>query len=115
MKTVVGLFDTFDEARNVVRELVDGGFDRDNISLVANNSSGEYSTYTDEDADGQPGEPGATGAGATTGAVVGGTLGVLAGLGALGALVIPGIGPVIAFRMKTLNITRKASAAAARS
>jgi uncharacterized protein (TIGR02271 family) len=95
MKSIIGLFDTFEEASTVVNELVASGFSRDNISVVANDAAGESRTYddagevTDDDIN-------ATGAGATTGAVVGGTLGVLAGLGVLGALVIPGIGPIVA-------------------
>ena len=85
MKTVVGLFDSINEARSVVNQLDNAGFERDHISLVASDASGEYQTST--------GDGTATGAGATTGAVAGGALGVLAGLG---ALAIPGIGPVIA-------------------
>jgi uncharacterized protein (TIGR02271 family) len=83
MKTVIGLFDSLTDARNVVNQLDNAGFDRDHISMIANDAAGEYQTD----------DTNATGAGATTGAVVGGALGVLAGLG---ALAIPGIGPVIA-------------------
>lgn len=89
MKTVIGLFDSLPDARNVVNQLVNAGFERDHISLVASDASGEYQSATEGDID----SSNASGAGATTGAVVGGTLGVLLGLG---ALAIPGIGPVIA-------------------
>lgn len=89
MKTVVGLFDSLHEARNVVNQLENAGFDGDDISLVANDATGEYQTSTGSEL----ADSNATGAGATTGAVAGGALGVLAGLG---ALAIPGIGPVIA-------------------
>jgi len=87
MKTVVGLFDRYADAQAVANDLDAAGFDRNNISVVASNATGEYDEYvTTGDSDG-------AGVGATTGAVVGGTLGVLAGLG---AFAIPGIGPVIA-------------------
>ncbi len=87
MKTVVGLFDRYSDAQAVSNDLVAAGFDSNNISVMANNATGEYNDHVDHvEGDG-------AGVGATTGTVVGGTLGVLAGLG---ALAIPGIGPVIA-------------------
>lgn len=86
MKTVIGLFDTAAAAQRVVQELIDAGINRDEISLVANNASGEYEV---SDADGNVG----AGEGAAVGAVGGGLLGLLAGLG---ALAIPGIGPIVA-------------------
>jgi len=42
-KTVIGLFDRMDEARQVVQELIDHGFERDDISLVSR-QEGEYVT-----------------------------------------------------------------------
>ena len=39
-KTIVGLFDTAAEAQNVVQRLMNGGFSRDSISVLANNSEG---------------------------------------------------------------------------
>jgi len=87
-KTVVGLFDTFAHAQEVVQDLVDSGFSRDNISLLANDASGEYANY---DADGGAADGAMAGAG--TGALVGGVLGLLVGVG---ALAIPGVGPVLA-------------------
>ncbi|HEX8682768.1 MAG TPA: YsnF/AvaK domain-containing protein [Ardenticatenaceae bacterium] len=88
MKTVVGLFDTFAEAQNVVQDLVDSGFSRENISIVANDASGEYAEY---DSHGNAADGAMAGAG--TGALVGGVLGLLVGVG---ALAIPGVGPVLA-------------------
>ncbi len=88
MKTVVGLFDTFAEAQNVVQDLVDSGFSRENISIVANDANGEYATY---DSHGDAADGAVAGAG--TGALVGGVLGLLVGVG---ALAIPGVGPVLA-------------------
>lgn len=99
-RTVVAIYDEFQTANQAVRELVDNGFPRDNISIIANNAQGEYSyasskpstaastneTVADE-----------TGAGAGVGAGIGAAIGGIGGLLiGLGALTIPGIGPVIA-------------------
>lgn len=90
MKTVVGLYDSIATAQQVVEALVNSGFDRDRISIVANNATGEYATdrvaRTDAD-DVSAGE------GAGIGALEGGVLGLLAGLG---LMAIPGIGPALA-------------------
>ncbi len=95
-RTVVALYDNFHEANDAVRELVDRGFRRENISFMANDQTGEYGqalqgtnvdTYTAAEAN-----TGA-GVGAGIGAAVGGLAGVLIGLG---ALAIPGVGPVLA-------------------
>lgn len=93
-KTVVGMFDRFDQAQRLVQELVNNGFDRNDISLVANDSEGRYNEYSREvgGANDTAAEEGA-GTGAIGGTVLGGALGLLVGLG---ALAIPGIGPVIA-------------------
>jgi hypothetical protein len=98
-KTVVGLFDSYSEAQHVVQDLIDGGFNREDISVVSNDSThsaerermvGTTSTTgtTDESAaaDG-------AGTGAVSGTVLGGALGLLVGAG---LLAIPGIGPVLA-------------------
>ena len=87
-KTIVGLFDTLTEAQGAVQELVNKGFPRDNISIAANNATGEYtqSTASSEEWSG-------TATGATTGAAIGGIGGLLVGLG---VLAIPGIGPIVA-------------------
>ena len=86
MRTVTALFDTYDHAASAVRALKEAGFSSDDISLVANNATGEIA---EDDMD--AGEGAAAGAG--VGAVAGGGAGLLAGLG---ALAIPGIGPVVA-------------------
>jgi len=88
-KTVVGSFDNYGEAQSVVEELVDIGVARDEISIVANDTAGRYSSD-------HTGTPGAA-SGAGKGAVVGGAIGGAAGLAAgLAGLAIPGIGPIIA-------------------
>ena len=92
MKTIVGLYDDIATARMVVEELAAAGFERNDISLVANNS---VTGLTGTGATGGDGE--AMAEGAAGGALVGGALGGLGGLLlGLGALAIPGIGPVVA-------------------
>ena len=91
-RTVVGLFDDLAQAQNIVEELIQAGFAREEISLVARNEAEELETETSTDVVNDAVAAGA-GQGATVGSVVGGTLGLLIGLG---AIVIPGVGPVIA-------------------
>ncbi|MBC8118291.1 MAG: hypothetical protein H7X75_01775 [Burkholderiaceae bacterium] len=98
-KTIVGSFDSFNEAQEVLRELQQLGFSRDDISVIANNATGQYSsTYASEGhAADTPSAVSDTGAGTATGAAAGGVLGGAAGLvvGLMG-LAIPGIGPIVA-------------------
>jgi hypothetical protein len=90
-KTVAALYDDFQSAQQATRDLVNHGFDRNDVSLAANDASGEYSRYLeDSDVDVMTDE-GAAGAG--TGALIGGLGGLVVGLG---ALLIPGVGPIIA-------------------
>jgi uncharacterized protein (TIGR02271 family) len=94
-KTVVGLFDDFNDAQRVVQELTKAGFSRNDISLVANDARGEYAGLSRSVGGGKMDKTEAeqAGSGALAGAGVGAALGLLAGLA---ALAIPGIGPVIA-------------------
>lgn len=89
-RTVVALYDGFETARSAVEALVDAGFNRSDVSLVANNVEDKYSryfneegTYVYDDDDVSAGE------GAGFGAVVGALVG-------LGVALIPGVGPVLA-------------------
>lgn len=92
MKTVIGLYKNFSDARQVVTDLTDAGFDAGDISFVANDSEGTYAKELGSTATSTN-----VAEGAATGAVAGGVLGGLGGvLLGLGALAIPGIGPVIA-------------------
>jgi stress response protein YsnF len=91
MRTVVALYDRLDHARDAVNELVDAGFAREDISMVASDATGEYKTYLDTHEGDDVAESAATGA--AGGAVIGGLGGLLVGLG---ALAIPGIGPIVA-------------------
>lgn len=103
-KIVVGLFDAIDDARMAVSALKDEGFRPDDISLVAGDKAGKYSTTLGEGRQGAidtAADAGNTAAdaadGAATGAGVGAVMGGLGGLLlGLGALAIPGIGPVVA-------------------
>jgi uncharacterized membrane protein len=89
MKTTVSaLYDNATDAHATVRDLVDDGVKRDNISLVASDSAGEYVDYHGEDL---PADD--TIGGAAAGALLGGIGGLLVGLA---ALAIPGIGPIVA-------------------
>lgn len=91
-KTIVALYDGITDAQSTVRDLVDNGFARDQISLIARDESGQYSQHL-----GTTGEISGAAQGAGVGAGIGAALGGLGGvLIGLGALVIPGIGPVIA-------------------
>jgi hypothetical protein len=88
--TVVGLFDTIEQAQQTVQDLLDNGVPSADISLVMRNAR-----------DAPPEAPGSNAvdaadrvaAGALGGGVLGGVLGVLVGVS---GLAIPGIGPVLA-------------------
>ena len=88
-KSIVGIFDQQSEAERAVRDLMDNGFRREDISLIAGHTSGEPVESTTTSSVGMS----STAAGAGTGAVVGGLGGLLVGLG---VLAIPGVGPVVA-------------------
>jgi uncharacterized protein (TIGR02271 family) len=97
-KTVVGLYDQLAQARDVVQELVDAGFDRNQISLVANANTREYERYFDREGryrtDLETGpERTDAGEGAGIGAIIGALGGILMGFG---LLAIPGVGPALA-------------------
>jgi hypothetical protein len=83
MKTVTGLFDTYEEAKDAVARLENAGFPSDDISIV----------YHHRDDDGESNAGSGAGVGAGLGAAVGGAGGLLTGLG---FMAIPGVGPVVA-------------------
>ena len=62
MKTIVGLYDDLNDARQAVSELVDMGIDRDRISLVSSDQQGQYSSALDRDEDDNSGDSVAGGA-----------------------------------------------------
>ncbi len=90
-QTVIGLFDEFSQAEAAVRELETMGVPQSSISVVANNSNDQYTTWRDT-AGKNYGTPPA-GHGANVGATAGGIGGILLGLG---LLAIPGLGPLAA-------------------
>jgi len=94
MRTVVGLFDRFEDAQQAVRALLDANFTKEDINLIASDANGDFKRYIDANPQGE-GQNVADGAatGAGVGAVLGGLGGLLLGLG---VLAIPGIGPVLA-------------------
>jgi hypothetical protein len=90
-RSVAALYDTIEQARHAVQELVQSRFKRESISLVAVDSMGHYARHLNTEAKGEDGVT--TGQGAGFGAVIGALTGTLF---ALSALTIPGVGPVIA-------------------
>ncbi len=87
MRTVTGLYDSYDDARSAVKALEDAGVPSNDISIVTNKANG-----VDVEGQGSHAAEGA-GTGAGVGAVAGGAGGLLTGLG---MLAIPGVGPVVA-------------------
>jgi hypothetical protein len=49
MKTASALFDSFNDANNAVKDLLDSGFTRDEVSLVSSNRNQEYDPYFDNE------------------------------------------------------------------
>ena len=89
MKTVVGLFEYYQDAERAVRELNSRGFGKAEISVAARDRVLQERVVGGKD----EAVAESAGAGAVGGSAVGGIAGLLVGLG---ALTIPGIGPVIA-------------------
>jgi len=87
-KTIVGVFNSVQDAHAAVRELEGQGIARDEISVVANKHATGYDTMDDRD------KTSDVVADAGIGAAIGGVGGLL--LSAAGALTIPVIGPVLA-------------------
>jgi uncharacterized membrane protein len=93
-RTLVALYDHLSEARSAVSELVKSGVPRDQINLVASDSTREYEGELALDRNAARHEStDMAGSGAVLGSVLGGMTGLLVGLG---AFAIPGVGPIIA-------------------
>lgn len=90
-RTIARLFDSYSDASAAVRDLEAAGFQRDDISLIANRGDSDTTTTTTGDTTEETSS--GAGTGATLGTLVGGGAGLLAGLG---ALAIPGLGPIVA-------------------
>jgi hypothetical protein len=85
--TVVGVFSDFTAALNTSPELASAGFAREDVSIVAQDSKGEYAKFVKAETLPEPES------GVGTGATIGGIGGFLLGLA---AFAIPGIGPIVA-------------------
>lgn len=92
-KKLVGVFHSVTEVVEVIGELKKHGYRSDEISIIAKDEREmkDVERQTDMEYENQL-ESGIT-AGLTTGGILGGLTGLLVGLG---ALVIPGVGPIIA-------------------
>lgn len=84
-QTIIGVFRSRDNAEQAVNSLRQQGFSNEEINIISKNRRDEHREGTEFDDD------------ITDGTVTGGTLGGIGGLllGA-GALVIPGVGPILA-------------------
>lgn len=97
MKTVVGLFDSRQQAEEAVSELRAKNFSRDEVSLVSkddrsHSDAGKGSSRSDFET-GDLGLDSDVSTGTAWGGALGGATGLALGLG---ALAIPGIGPIVA-------------------
>jgi hypothetical protein len=92
MRTIARMYDSYADASAAVSALESAGIPRDDISIVANQTSTSTTTAAGPVVDTDEAASGA-GTGATIGTVLGGGAGLLAGIG---ALAIPGLGPVVA-------------------
>ena len=98
--TITHVYDDYDSAENVVRELERAGFTSDQVSVVGRKPAGG------------PGEEGFEGA--ATGATLGGVAGAGAGLlASLGLIAIPGIGPLVAAGVLATTLAGAATGAIA--
>lgn len=88
-KKIVGVYETEQDAINVIERLINQGYHKEEISVIGRNKT-DVSNVTDET--GTAAEDTAA-TGAMTGGAIGGATGLLAGIG---ALAIPGIGPIVA-------------------
>ncbi len=94
MKTIVGLFDSYYQAEQTLRDLERAGYGRDRVTLIANEPARDRVATSDTSDEGESAD---IAEGAGTGAVIGGVAGSAAGLiASLAGLAIPGIGPVLA-------------------
>ena len=106
-RTIVAVYNNFDHASRTVADLQKAGFNRSDISLIANDAAGHYKGFLE----GKPIEKNVkAGEGAAVGAGFGALTGALVGLS---ALVIPGVGPVIAAGPLMAALTGGAVGAAA--
>lgn len=84
-KTVIGVFDSKEQAEKAIKDMRNSGFDTNEISIIAKDAQGAN----------QDNDMGLSGIsdGTTTGGAIGGLAGLALGAG---ALAVPGLGPIIA-------------------
>jgi hypothetical protein len=106
MRTVAGVFSSFESARNGVEALVRAGIPRDRVNLFSPGPTAKdiHAVPTSET------EP--PGVGGAIGAVLGGTLGIAGGfeLSGLATALVPGVGPVIAIGLAATALLGAAGA-----
>jgi hypothetical protein len=105
-RIVTGLFDSYEDAAQAIRDLEASGVSEGNLALVVNNADERYALADDDRAR----HGSRAGTGASIGTVLGGGAGLLAGLG---MLAIPGIGPVVAAGWLVATAAGAAAGAAA--
>ena len=88
-KTIVGVYESEQEAITAIDNLINRGYKKEEISVIGKNQT-DVSSITEETGTAAE-ETAATGA--VTGGALGGVTGLLVGIG---ALAIPGIGPIVA-------------------
>lgn len=90
VKTVIGVFDSHEQAEKAISDLRDSGFETNEISIV---TKGKGQEGKNQEEGGSVLDMGTTASGTTTGGMLGGLAGLALGAG---ALTIPGLGPIIA-------------------
>lgn len=88
-KHIIGVFNSEEEAIQVINQLKAEGYRADDISVIGRNNDGLNQIEDETETKAEAG----LATGAATGGVLGGVTGLLLGIG---ALAIPGIGPIIA-------------------
>jgi hypothetical protein len=88
-KAVIGIADTRERADQLLRLLHEGGFRFEDVSLLCPDKHGNFEVAHEHHTKAPEGAV----AGVSAGGLVGGTLGALVGIG---AIVVPGLGPLIA-------------------
>lgn len=109
MRTIIRLYERYNDAAKVVADLEAAGISHGDISLITGRDQADGANADDPDT-----TPAAAGAvtGEAIGAVIGGGAGLLAGLG---LLAIPGIGLVVAAGWLVAAVTGAGAGAAAGS
>lgn len=92
-KAVIGVFNHEDRAKEAINDLRSQGFDERDISLIVKDKQGESEEGGGDRDQGFTMERQDLSEGVITGGALGGVAGILAGAG---ALLIPGVGPIVA-------------------